>query len=274
MTKTGFTFVLKAGIIWGVILMVSALCGMLLGLGGPAAPDEGPFNAGQAFLLVNMLHALVLATIAMRTTLGGWRLGLLLGATLFLAQSFLLLIEALYFSGSVNVPMHEILAGGLISFVSAFGIGLVAALFWRRPGEAGPAGFQARQFLLPVMGVAALYVLSYFLAGFFIAWAVPDVRAYYGDGVDIELLPLLAFQLFRGSIWALLALAIVHSLKPGPVATALTVGMTFSVLAAAQLLYPNPFMPWAVRLPHLIEVTFSNFLFGAIAGIILQRRSG
>ena len=126
--------------------------------------------------------------------------------------------------------------------------------------------------VLPVCAVSLLYIISYFTAGYFIAWAVPDVRTYYGEGLEIELAPLIAFQVVRGLIWALLALAIVRSMAPARVATPVIVGASFAILAGAQLLYPNSFMPWDIRLPHLIEVGISNFLFGAVAAMILQNR--
>lgn len=273
MTKQIGNYLIRAGFIWVAILAGSILAALLLGLDNEEVADDGPLSGGQAFLIVNGLHALVLAAIATRASVSGWSLGALLGATLFLAQSFLLLIEALYFAGSVDAPLEELIASGVITLTSAGCIAIFAGLFWRR-GRA-PISFDLSppKLILPIAAVALLYVFAYFTAGYFIAWAVPDVRAYYGEGLDIDLVPLLAFQLLRGAIWALLALAIVRNMDAGRVMSAVIVGAAFSVLAAAQLLYPNTFMPWNVRLPHLIEVGISNFLFGAIAAMVLAKRA-
>ena len=271
MTNLISTFFIRAGVIWAAILIGSTLIAMLAGSDDQAVADDGPLSAGLAFLVVSALHALVLSAIATRSVLGGWKLGALLGATLFLAQSFLLLIEALYFAGSVDVPLHELFTSGAISLASAVFVGIAATIFWRPPQTENRIEYSPVNLILPIAGVAFLYMFSYFTAGYFIAWAVPEVRAYYGDGAEIEILPLLAFQVFRGTIWALLALAIVRSMKAGMVIPCVIVGATFSVLAAAQLLYPNPFMPWNVRLPHLIEVGISNFLFGAVAALVLRK---
>lgn len=271
MSRTAIEFILKAGVIWVTLLITSILGAMSLGLGGEAVADDGPFRGDQAFLIVNGLHALVLSAIAVRANLAGWKLGVLLGVTLFLAQSFLLVIEALYFAGSVNAPMKELRDGSVLTLMGAIGVVIVASLFWRRAHATDHSELRISRLVFPVAAVAILYVFSYFTAGYFIAWAVPEVRAYYGEGIEIELVPLLAFQVIRGALWALLALALVRSMRDGVVMTAIIVGAAFSVLASAQLLYPNPFMPWAVRLPHLIEVGISNFLFGAIAALILRR---
>lgn len=271
MTTSISKFSIRFGVIWAAILIGSTLAAMLIGLDGEAVPDDGPLSAGLAFLFVNALHALVLAAIAVRSVLSGWKLGILLGATLFLAQSFLLLIEAVYFAGSVDAPLKELFASGAISLTSAICIGVAATILWRQPNPESSFQFAPAKLVAPVAAVALLYVVSYFTAGYFIAWAVPEVRTYYGDGLEIQLLPLVSFQVFRGMIWALLAFALVRSMKRGMVMSSLIVGAAFSVLAAAQLLYPNAFMPWNVRLPHLIEVGVSNFLFGALAGLVLQK---
>ncbi len=273
MIKSIGSFALKALVIWVTLLAASTLAALLLGLDDQAVSDDGPLSGGLAFLVVNALHALVLAAIASRTIFGGIKLGLLLGGTLFFAQSFLLLIEALYFAGSVGAPMKELFASGIISLTSAVFVGVVAAIVWRQPKQTREFEVSARRSMLPVILVAFVYMVAYFTAGYFIAWAVPEVRSYYGEGLDIDLGPLLAFQVFRGTIWALLALFIVRSLKDGAAIAAMIVGAAFSVLASAQLLYPNSFMPWEIRLPHLIEVGISNFLFGAVAALILQKRT-
>lgn len=273
MTKSIGSFALKALVIWVTLLAASTLAALLLGLDDQGVPDDGPLSGGLAFLVVNALHSLVLAAIASRAIFGGIKLGFLLGGTLFLAQSFLLLIEAVYFAGSVGAPMTELFASGIMSLTSALFVGGVAAIFWRQPQHIGGFEVSVRKSILPVVSVAFIYMVTYFMAGYFIAWAVPEVRTYYGEGIEIDLVPLLAFQVVRGTIWGLIALAIVRSLKDGAAIAAVIVGATFSVLAAAQLLYPNSFMPWTVRLPHLIEVGVSNFVFGVVAALILQKRT-
>jgi len=54
----------------------------------------------------------------------------------------------------------------------------------------------------------------------------------------------------------------------------LAVALLFSVLMGSLLLVPTDFMPDAVRLAHLVEVTLSNFVFGWIVGWILHRHHG
>ena len=50
----------------------------------------------------------------------------------------------------------------------------------------------------------------------------------------------------------------------------LAVALLFA-MTSAQLLIPNPLMPLAVRMAHLLETATSNFLFGwLIAAILIQ----
>lgn len=271
MLKSIATFALKTLALWGVILVTSMLTALVLGLDSQAtATDSGPLNDGQSFLVVNALHALILAFMASRARTGGWPLGVLLGTTLFFAQSFLLVIEAWFFAHSVNAPLDMLLGGSIVTLVAALAVGLVAPRLWVRPRVDMVARASAIKLVAAVASVSLLYVVAYLTAGFFIAWAVPEVRAYYGDGLDIELGPLLGFQILRGAIWALLALLIMRSLSGHAFSCALTVGAAFAILASAQLLYPNAFMPWEVRFPHLVEVTSSNFIFGTLAGLVLN----
>ena len=51
--------------------------------------------------------------------------------------------------------------------------------------------------------------------------------------------------------------------------SALIVGLLFTLLSGvAPLLMPNPYFPDAVRWMHFMEVTSSNFVFGAIVGLL------
>jgi len=61
-------------------------------------------------------------------------------------------------------------------------------------------------------------------------------------------------------------------LKGQMVETALMLGLLFGVVMNAQLLIPNPYMPEAVRMAHLVETASSNFIFGLLVGWLLTER--
>src|SRR5439155_11369131 len=95
--------------------------------------------------------------------------------------------------------------------------------------------------------IAVVYVVLYFTFGYFIAWQDPAVRAYY-RGTDeghffvhmksvVRETPwLIPFQLLRGMLWALIALAVVRMMKGTRMEAALAVALLFSVVMNSQLL--------------------------------------
>ncbi|MBW8744865.1 MAG: hypothetical protein JF628_11060 [Sphingomonas sp.] len=211
-------------------------------------PSDGPLDAGQALLLVNLIDAIILVLLAGRARLRGWALGLMLGGLLFGVQVFQAEIETLMFNGDIHMSR-----------------GLLVAILWS--GLLRDA--------LAVIGIALLWrgrgALDAQVEG--LAWKAPAIAILYVFYL-IDQTGLLALQFGRGLIWSGLAWLVLRSLS-GPVwRTALLTGLAFSGLMIPQLLFPNPLMPWPVRAVHMVEVGISNFLFGALAIWILCFRIG
>jgi hypothetical protein len=132
--------------------------------------------------------------------------------------------------------------------------------------------------------IAVVYVVLYFTFGYFIAWRTPAVREFYG-GTDpgnffgqmrtvVRDTPwLIPFQIFRALCWAGIAIVIINVLQRAKAETAVVLGYMFAVVMCAPLLLPNPYMPEAVRMAHLLETASSNFVFGMFAGWLLARDS-
>src|SRR5206468_6991498 len=83
---------------------------------------------------------------------------------------------------------------------------------------------------------------------------------------------LIPFQMLRAMLWVAIALPVIRMLNGRWQETALALGLLFAVLMNAQLLLPNPYMPEAVRMTHLIETASSNFIFGLLVGWLLTQR--
>lgn len=266
---------LKATAVW-IALVVGSIVGSKVGgmpggePGAVSVPMDGPLSPGAAFLAVTALYAAVLAGMAARARIRGISLALFLFVVLFGAQAVLMQIETVFFSAQVAVPTELIPRMVAAAGVTAI-FGAAAAALTFRPVPALPPMPDGLIWRIPA--VAVVYVCVYFGAGYLLAWQSSELRAFYGGGADIELGPLAALQVVRGILWALLAWLMVRNLTGALVARATMVALAFSVFGAAQLLYPNPYMPWAVRLPHLIEIGLSNALFGAVAVVLLLSRS-
>lgn len=263
--KQGLVWTAKMVAVWLALLAGNIAGAMLVTLPGTPGGD-GPLDLGQAFLLVHVLFAMVLASVAARLTGGFARRALILFALLYLVETLLSTAESLFFASFLHLP-DGLLAGlAAINGIKAALAAAVAAWLWRVEG--GPNVLRGLAWKLPAL--IPLYILLYFGAGQFIAWQSAAVRDYYGQGLAIDTGALLLFQVGRGAVWAGLAWLLARGLAGPPLVRALRTGAAFAVLMAGPLLYPNALMPWPVRQVHLLELVVSNFLFGLLAVLLLS----
>jgi len=141
-----------------------------------------------------------------------------------------------------------------------------------------------KQLLFKLLGIALLYIVLYWGAGYYIAWQNPDLRSFYGSPgailpfwehttntlrTDSGLLP---FQALRAMLWTLCAIPIIRGSKVNAWWTAILLGLFFTIPQISGLILENPLMPLAsVRLSHMIEGIASNFVFGMITVWLLYR---
>lgn len=248
--------------------------------------DEG--SVAGIFFIVCLLQTVVLSYVIIRSRWYGWKL---VGAV-FLAMYGLMTvvtqIESIVFLGS-QLPEGMV---GKIFVVGAVAAGIFspAAVLvlgkMKRPSEErvleGRTVMPASEWLWTLAAMGGAYVILYFVFGYFVAWKVEAVRDYY-EGTDPgnffsqmmviwETVPwMFGLQFFRGLLFAGFALALILTFSGGRLEAAIAVGLLFSVWTV-QLLLPNPFMPDAVRMSHLIETAPCNFIFGFLAGWLLSRR--
>jgi len=251
----------KGALLWIILLIGQTIGGLIFFRNvAPIAPD-GPIGAGGALLISSLIDAVILTLLAVQSRLRGWALGATLATLLFGVQIAQALVETWIFNHDVHMPASMFVATASCGLARDLIAGGGIALLWR--GRSEPAA--------PLVGlgwkapaIAALYVLCYFAAGQFIAWQSPDVRAYYAHVGPIG--PLLVIEQFgRGLGWTALAWLVFRGARKPSWATALLCGLALSGLMIPLLLFPNPYMPWAVRSVHMVEVGTSNLVFGMLA---------
>jgi hypothetical protein len=263
--RQGTAWAAKALAIWAALLAGNIGGTLLVTLPGPAAGD-GPLSGGQAFLAVNALFALVLASLAARLTGPFRQRAIILFLLLYLVETLLSIVESLFFGAFLNLPAG--LLGGLaaVNAVKSALAALVAAGLWRGAGDV--AAIDGLPWKLPA--IILLYIILYFGAGQVIAWQSAAVRAYYGQGLAIDTGRLVLLQIGRGAVWAGLAWLLARNLRGSALSKAGLSGAAFAVFMTGPLFYPNALMPWAVRQVHLVEIGVSNFLFGLLAVWLLM----
>lgn len=253
-----------------------------------AAPQPGPEEVGAtllALVVISFLNAAVLAYVILRSRWSGWKLIVSLFLVSFGVNTFMPQIETAVFVTRLPPGMlpRLFLAGAILAAVFT---PLAVLIFGKarssmgQPTERPTLRMPATMWIAKLSIIAIAYVIIYFTFGYFIAWQSAAVRAYYGGGDPGSFIAqitnefyarpsLFLLQALRGLLWAALALPIIKMMKGRWWEAGLAVALLFGVVMSSQLLLPNPLMPPAVRLAHLVETSTSNFLFGWLVVLTL-----
>lgn len=259
--------------LWLVLLIAQMAGGMLFFQGLPAAPaaaalaKEGPLDAGLATLAISLVDAVVLAAVAGAMRLRGLKLGLTLAAVFFGVETGLSAIEAFVYGADLHLPAGALTANVAIGLLRSVVAGAAIALMWRGDARGEAPTLAGLVWKVPL--IAVLYIVCYSAAGYGIAWQSAAVRAYYvhiAQHYDAGLMLLVQFG--RALIWCGLAWLLARGLSRPAWRAALLTGVAFSLWMDLPLLFPAV-MPWPVREAHLVEIGVSNFVFGALAALIL-----
>lgn len=248
----------------------------------PTAPAEIPT---WQLPLDGLLMAAMTAYLVLTSRLRGWALAGALFVLLFGTRTLMTQIETAAFPAALHhLPADtypRLYPLGALH-LGAFSLAAVWML-GRFKGENQPRAIE----LAPRAGgravlAAFVYMALYALAGYYIAWQSPDVRAYYG-GEDLSFIAqwgktiadapwMPFFQFARGLLWTgLTALAL--RVSGGSAGTAaLGASLLFAVGVGSQLFIPGPHMPEPVRMAHLLECAGSMLIYGAAATTLLARR--
>jgi len=286
--KTALSIVLKAIALTILMFICFAMAGGVVGGQGNSQTPEQAGVAAVALLAVCFLNTIVLTHIILRSRWAGWQLIATVFFIFYGVMTFMSQIESAVFITRLPAGMlpRLFLMGGLIAAPFS---ALAVLILGKRKAETANIERNARlvmpagEWAWKLAVIALAYLILYFTFGYFIAWRNPAVREYYGGldegsffahmgtvlGNTFWLIP---FQILRAMFWAVIAMPVIRMLKGQWQETALAIGLLFAVLMNAQLLLPNPYMPEAVRMTHLIETASSNFIFGLLVGWLLTQR--
>ncbi|MBI5878914.1 MAG: hypothetical protein HZB53_14785 [Chloroflexi bacterium] len=279
-----------------VFIAASSVAYPILNLPPPAAATQ-PADASAsgaalgAIPAVAMLNTLVIAIAIARARWRGLSLAAALAFVMFAVMAFMTQIELIVFPAVLNrLPPGTIPLVMVMNGVQALVFAPLAVLVmghWRQSdapsGERHALALHLGAWLWRLATIGVLYVGLYFTFGYFVAWRNPIVAAYYGGSDPGNFLAQLAsvardnpwlflFQFVRGILWALIGLPVIRALKGGAAESGLVLGLLFAVLMSSQLLFPNPAMPFDVRMVHLAETVPSNFILGVVVAEVLLWR--
>jgi hypothetical protein len=257
----------------------------------PGSEEPGPQPAAGFLAIVvgvALLQTIALAYPVIRSRWHGWLLAATVFVLYFGTVTFLSQIESLVY---LNAHMPPGMQAGII-WMGLFNALVFAPILvlvlgrWRR-GAGDDTSLRLRMpattWAWKLGAGAALFVLLYYVFGYYVAWKNPALRAYYG-GTDpgsflaqmsgtVRGTPwMLPLQFVRGILSVLLALPVIRMMQGRWWEAGLAVSLLFTV-PAAYLLFPNPVMPEAVRLTHLVETAPYLFLFGWGVAWLFTRES-
>ncbi len=250
-------------------------------------PEPGLATPEVGILIIALTNTLLIMAVIATSRYSGWRLMVALAIAYFGVATFMTQIETWYFLAGVTVDRELIPPLFLMGLPVALLFIPMAVIILGKGKTAepvsilpGPVAIKEWAWRLAV--IALVYPVIYWLAGYFIAWQNPELRAFYGS--PGEALPFLAhtlatlredpglfpFQILRGILWAGFALPVVFGSKRGKWGTAVLTGFFLSLPLSAVLIIENPLIPQAgVRFSHMIETLLSTFVFGVIAAWLL-----
>lgn len=242
-----------------------------------------PMGAMVALLAVCALETIVLSYTIIRSRWTGWRLVVTIFFVFYGVKTFLSQIETVVFLDYLVdiVPAEMIPKLFMQGAIIAALFSPLAVLIHGRMKGAQESQEPNRRLVMPwtewvwkLILIAVIYVVIYFSFGMFVfvPLAGEAFQEYYaGLQLPAWILP---FQMARAMIWTALALPVIRMIKGDWWEAGLAVALLFSVLMSAQLLVAGEFMPEAIRMAHLVEVTSSNFLFGWIIVWLLNHHHG
>jgi hypothetical protein len=254
-------------------------------------PEPGLVPVGIGLLLVGIANTLLVAALVLSSRWSNLRLTFLLSMAYFGAVTFVMQIETWYFLSDITVNadlMPYLFVMGLpvaFLFVPLSVWILGKGRYLTSPTSFNIISIPFRQWIWKLGLIAVAYVTFYWLAGYFIAWQNPELRAFYGSPgtitpfwehtahtlrTDPGLFP---FQVLRAMIWTLCALPVIFGSKLNAWWTALLVALLFSIPQNLGHIMENSLIPGAsVRLSHFIETASSTFIFGLIVVWLLHRK--
>ncbi|HEV8363183.1 MAG TPA: hypothetical protein VGQ52_06675 [Gemmatimonadaceae bacterium] len=271
-----------------ILFLCFALAATLVRLPGSSPASDPAGATALPVLTVCFLQAAVVSYLILRSRWTGWPLAAAVFVVFYGVMTLMPQSDSVVFL--TRLPAGTLpklfLMGALIA--APFSV-LAVVILGKRKGDSATVHQDSRQrmptseWIWKLALIALVYVCLYFTFGYYIAWRNPAVPTYYG-GVDegtfwthmgtvARRTPwLIPFQVLRALCWTALALLVTRMLKRDRLETALVIGLLFAVMTA-PLLLPNPYMPEAVRMAHLIETASSNFIFGTfVAWLLTQQR--
>jgi hypothetical protein len=292
--KAAAVFALRVLVLTLVLIIVFIVATNVVGMApapAPSAPAAStPADQAQRaasllrpLLAYTLLISLVTAWIIQRSRWRGLKLIAALVFTFYGVMTVITQIETIVYLRAKMPPglIKSLFVMGAI--VAVLFVPLAVLIMGKIRGPEQPPAEQALTTQTKAARFAILaivYVVLYYLFGYYVAWQNPELRQYYSGTTELRSFYqqmhaivtatpwMLPVQFARGLLWALFAYPVVRMLNTRRIDTAAIIAALFGVGSFA-LFIPNPLMPPSVAHSHFWETLCSDLLLGAIVGWVL-----
>lgn len=286
--KKAIIFAFKIVLLAIIMIIGMSVSSLIVGIHQSSQSSSSPF---ALILIYSFLNTLILSVFIINSKDRGFKLILKTFIIFYGTQYFMTQIETIYFNYAVKMPLSELtkvlISGGITAIIFSLAAVLILGKY-KGKKDSIDLKFIAYTYvskLIPsILLLSFIYVLIYFIFGYFVAWQFADLRQFYSGSTNIlnvfqhcakqfrddPMLPL--FQFIRGILWCGLSIVIINSLKNKGIRTYVITALLFSILITSPLLFPNAYMPASVRLGHSLELATSMLTYGIISVGILRNK--
>lgn len=187
--NTNVKYIALMTIVMSLIWMISA--GVFMGMVGAVDtasidPVESALSS-LSLVLVSFLNVLVVAWFVNRTHLRGFKLALWVFFLLFGVMFFMTQIETLIFNSAIEMPLPVIGATVASGGLATLSVAILAALYRRKLGLPAPREMwiDPKRNVIKLLMLAVIYMIFYFVFGYYTAWQVPGLREFYSGSTEI-----------------------------------------------------------------------------------------
>ncbi len=285
--------ILKFFLLWlglAIVMLITWSLGFVAGnmITNTSPPAGGdPILAFYFFVGVCVFNSFLLSVLFWLTRIySGIRKTIGLFAFCFIIQFVLMQMESIFFGDGIGIQNPQvasiIIAGFIMSTATVlFGVAIVNKMSREPKQQFTLVVNEWRPFVVPFLLLSCIvYPLIYLTFGYYIAWQNENLRIFYTKSSELTSFfhqgagsfadGLYFFQILRAAIWVIATIPLVLMLRHLK-AYYLLVGLFTSLLPATQLFIPNPYMPQEIAMIHFVETASSNFIWGAVIAIAVNR---
>lgn len=270
---------LLCGVIFAMGTVIGGMFVTIIGFQAPPMPEGmDPQSAMLFMLLESPLLALVLVFLSRHLAGGFWVRTLILFSLTWICNSVNNQIEAAAFAGMAKGFWFTV----LIFLVPALFVSMAVAWLFspitrNTLADAFRSFFSRHSFGGLIWRFALGLVIFMPIYYFFGLLVIPITRSYYEQGMfGLELPSLetvLTVLFIRSILFFMACLPVLIAWRGSKANLFWRLGLVLFYLVGFQPLLIANWMPWALRLPHMIEIFFDEFVYaGALVWLIQSKK--